>query len=184
MLNILPMKSGMEGHYNQIDNRYLAGEVVSLKVGQTGFSLTYRPIAKAQWRQASPDERFAPEDLISSRDSVCYFAFENEQLVGQIVVFENFNSLAMIQNICVEARLRRQGIGKALMDTATDWAKRHGQKGLMLETRDSNPIACQFFESMGFTLGGLDQLLYTAMPEQQDRPRALRDSALFFYKLF
>ena len=184
MLNILPMKNGMAEYYNTIDSRFLVGETVSLKVGQTGFSLVYRPIGKALWRQGEKDERFSAEDLISSRDAVCYFAFEGEQPVGQIIVFENFNSLAVVQHICVEARLRRQGVGKALMETAADWAKRHGQKGLMMEIRDSNPIACQFAESMGFELGGFDQLLYTAMSEQQNRPRALRDSALFFYKLF
>ncbi len=178
------MKSGMERLYNQIDNRYLVGEMVSLKVGHTGFKLSYHAMQKAQWLTPPVDDRFTPEELIQSRDTVCYFALQDEQVAGQLVLFENWNHLCMVQNIGVDARFRRQGIGKALIDTACDWAKLHGQKGLMAQTQDSNPIACQFLESVGFTLGGVDQLLYTAMPEQQNRPQTLKDSALFFYKLF
>lgn len=184
MLNIVPIKKGLESHYNLIDNRYLVGELVLLKVGRTSFSLGYQALPKAEWRQYPPDNRFTPEQLISRADAECFFAFLAGQLAGQAVLFENWNHLAMLYDLRVDARCRRQGVGKALVDACCDWAKSRNLKGVMLETQDTNPIACQFYEAMGFKLGGVDRLLYHAFPEQQQRPPALRDSALFFYKLF
>lgn len=184
MLNIVPMKSGLEGFYNQIDNRYLVGEVVSVKVGRMGFSLSYAALPKAQWQKYPPNDRFTPAQIIAGRDTICYFAFLDGQLAGQAVLFENWNRLAMLHDIRIDARYRRQGIGKALIDAACDWAKSHSLCGIMLETQDTNPIACQFYESVGFSLGGVDRLLYTALKEQRQKPPALRDAALFFYRLF
>ena len=184
MLRILPLNNTLTHLYNQIDNRYLVGELATVRVARSGFTLEYTPLNKAEWRTYPPESIFKPQDLVKRQDAVCFFAFLDDQLVGQAVAAKNWNSLAMVWDIRVDVRQRRKGVGRALMDAIRNWAQRQGMKGLMLETQDANPVACQFYQSYGFVLGGVDRMLYTAIPNQAQKPPALRDCALFFYLLF
>jgi len=47
----------------------------------------------------------------------------------------------------------------------------------MLETQDVNVQACLFYQSYGFTLGGVDNLLYRASLYPGE-------TALFWYRVF
>ena len=63
------------------------------------------------------------------------------------------------------------------------YARERGLRGLCAETSDANAGACQFLTGCGFTLGGIDTLRYVcASPEMRKAP-ALRETALFFYKM-
>ena len=46
----------------------------------------------------------------------------------------------------------RQGLGKALLDTATDWAQQHGLTALTLTTYAHDPWSAPFFERLGFEI--------------------------------
>jgi GNAT superfamily N-acetyltransferase len=46
----------------------------------------------------------------------------------------------------------RQGLGKALLDTATDWAQQHGLTALTLTTYAHVPWSAPFFERLGFAI--------------------------------
>ena len=184
MLNIVPMNQDGVSFYNQIDNRYLVSELVSVKVGRKGFSLDYAPLPKGEWREYPPNTRFTAEELCRGNEAQCLFAFLDGKLAGQAVVMENWNHLALIDDLRVDVRMRRQGVGRALMDACRAWAKGRGLRGVTLETQDTNPAACQFYESCGLLLGGVDRMLYYAFPEQMQKPPALRESALFFYQFF
>jgi len=184
MLTILPLSEAMIPLYNQIDNRYLVGELAAVRVARSGFSLEYMPLSKAEWRTYSSDSLFTPQELLKRKDAVCFFAFLDGQPVGQAVVAQHWNNLAVLWDIRVDVRSRRKGVGRTLLEACRSWALHLGLKGIMVETQDGNPVACQFYQSSGFVLGGVDRMLYAATPQQAQKPPALRDSALFFYLLF
>ncbi len=184
MLTILPLSEAMIPLYNQIDNRYLVGELAAVRVARSGFSLEYMPLGKAEWRTYPPESLFTPQELLKRKDAMCFFGFLDGQPVGQAVASRHWNNLAMLWDMRVDVRSRRKGVGKALLEACRSWALHQGLKGIMVETQDGNPVACQFYQSCGFVLGGVDRMLYAATPQQSQKPPALRDSALFFYLLF
>lgn len=184
MLSILPLTTQLLPYLNQIDSRYLVGEMVSLKVSRQGFTLEYMPQNKAQWHVWQAVQFFDPEELMERKDVACFLAFVDGQLAGQAMVMQHFNRLAMVYDVQVDVGLRRSGVGSELLAACRDWARRQGLGGLIAETTDSNPGACQFFERCGYRLGGVDRMRYAALPEQSTRPSALRDCALTFYQLF
>ncbi len=184
MLTILPMNEATAPLYNQIDNRYLVGELVSVRVTRSGFALEYVPMNKAEWRTYPPDSLFTAGELLKRKDAACFFAFLDGQPVGQAVAARHWNNLAMLWDIRVDAHARRKGTGRALLEACVSWAHHQNLKGLMAETQDANPVACQFYQNCGFVLGGVDRMLYSATPEQMQKPPAMRDCALFFYLLF
>ncbi len=184
MLTILPLNETLISLYNQIENRYLVGELAAVRVTRSGFSLEYMPLNKAEWRTYPPVSLFTPQELLKRKDAVCFFAFLDGQLAGQAVASHHWNNLAMLWDIRVNVHSRRKGVGRALLEACRSWALPRGLKGLMAETQDANPAACQFYQSCGFVLGGVDRMLYAAIPQQAQKPPALRDSALFFYLLF
>ena len=67
------------------------------------------------------------------------------------------------EDIAVDARRRRAGVGRALMDRAITWAVERGLAGVRLETQSNNVPACRFYESCGFHLGGFDRDLYRGL---------------------
>jgi ribosomal protein S18 acetylase RimI-like enzyme len=111
-------------------------------------------------------------------DKTIFFADVDGQLAGQIVLWKNWNRFAYIEDIRVEARYRRQGVGRRLLVQAADWAKSKGLPGLMLETQDINVPGCRLYESFGFKLGGFDRYLYRGLTPDTD------EVALYWYLLF
>ncbi|WP_263143422.1 GNAT family N-acetyltransferase [Pseudomonas sp. RIT-PI-AD] len=97
---------------------------------------------------------------------------------GYLLVSENWNGYALVDDLGVESSYRRQGVARLLMDAAVSWAKARGLPGIRLETQDNNVPACLFYQRYGFQLGGIDRLLYSAQPETQ------RETALFWYLRF
>lgn len=184
MLTIAPINQESLSCFNQIDNRYLVSEMATVRITRTGFSLDYTPLPKAEWRTYTEDSVFTAEELFKRKDATCLFAFSDNQLVGQAVVVKNWNDLAMVWDLRVDAHMRRKGVGRELLAACEDWAKSQGLQGLMLETQDTNPSACQFYERYGFVLGGVDRMLYGGLPHQIGKPMAFRETALFFYRMF
>jgi streptothricin acetyltransferase len=76
------------------------------------------------------------------------------------VLRQHWNHFVFIDWIVVDAGCRGQGIGRALMDRAVEWAREKSCPGLALETQDNNVTACRFYETYGFRPGGFDCLVY------------------------
>ncbi|WP_406699519.1 GNAT family N-acetyltransferase [Singulisphaera sp. Ch08] len=108
-------------------------------------------------------------------DEAVFLAFLDGTVVGRIVLSEGWNRYAWIEDITVDARCRRAGIGRALMDRAIAWATERGLPGIRLETQSNNVPACIFYEKYGFELGGFDRHLYRGLDE------ATTEIALFWY---
>ena len=74
---------------------------------------------------------------------------------------ERWRDTATVWNILVDRSYRRRGLGGRLMNRAIEWARRHGLRGIRLETQTNNLPACHFYQAMGFKLCGLDDHFYS-----------------------
>jgi ribosomal protein S18 acetylase RimI-like enzyme len=111
-------------------------------------------------------KRYRKDDLIAPGevpDKELSLAFLDDSVAGRILVSEGWNRYAWVEDIAVDARRRRAGVGRALMDRAVDWAVERGLPGIRLETQNNNVPACKFYESYGFHLGGFDRGLYRGL---------------------
>lgn len=88
-------------------------------------------------------------------------AFVNEELAGWIICeHRTWNNSFYIENILVDEKHRRQGIGIMLIKNAIKEARRLSCRVIELETQNTNYPAIQFYRRMGFNITGLNTRLY------------------------
>ena len=126
-----------------------------------------------------PQENVDYRQYISAEDKVVFLAYTDEKLAGQITLHADWNRYALIEEIFVKKDARRSGVGTALLDAAEKWAKGKGLCGLTLETQENNLAACRLYAKCGFTIGGVNTMLYRNF----GGPVA-EDTAVFWYKRF
>lgn len=135
--------------------------------------LRYEFVSVPPYRKRYREEDLSAERIFSDKD--VFLAFVDDSLVGRVVLSEGWNHYAWVEDIAVDARRRRAGVGRALMDRAIAWAVGRGLPGIRLETQNNNVPACRFYESYGFHLGGFDRDLYRGLDE------ATTEIALYWY---
>ena len=118
------------------------------------------------------------EAYLTQQHKGIFFARYKGQIVGQLILYQNWHDYAYIDDLVVDAEVRGRGIGRKLVDYAIQWAKERNCPGLMLETQNINVAACHFYERCGFILGGFDQYLYRALTPDTE------EIALYWYMLF
>ncbi|MCH5262333.1 MAG: GNAT family N-acetyltransferase [Lachnospiraceae bacterium] len=106
------------------------------------------------------NDSYDPTVYIDNPDKAIYLAYLNEECIGQIVLRRDWNQYAFIEDICVAQAFRGEGVGTALIQKATEWAKKSGLNGLALETQDNNLSACRFYTKCGFVIGAVNTMLY------------------------
>ena len=62
---------------------------------------------------------------------------------------------AVVEDVCVEERLRGQGIGTAMMDFGMEFARQRGCYKLVLSSNSARERAHAFYRSLGFEQHGL-----------------------------
>ncbi len=72
---------------------------------------------------------------------------------------------ASLNNIAVSAAWRRQGIGRALIETAIGYCRQNGMVSFILEVRKSNLPAITLYEKLGFRKVGERRNFYT-LPDE------------------
>lgn len=85
---------------------------------------------------------------------------DGERLLGFAGVWRMFDEVHLT-SIAVRKSHRRQGIGKALLIAAIDYALEHGAETVTLEVRVSNVEAQALYEKYGFKRTGLRHGYYT-----------------------
>jgi len=119
-----------------------------------------------------------PTDYLNSDDRTIFFAYdESDKCIGEIRLRRNWNSYCFIEDVAVKRVMRLKGVGRKLLEVAEMWAKSRNLKGFMLETQDSNLIACRFYIKNNFILGGIDNTIYS-------NSEGNKDIALIWYKKF
>ena len=96
--------------------------------------------------------------MLNDSATPIFVAVDGDQLLGhcfctieerrQDPVFEDCTSLH-INDLCIDETCRRQGVGKALYDTAVKYAKMRKCYNVTLNVWTGNPGAVAFYEKMG-----------------------------------
>lgn len=111
-------------------------------------------------------------------DSAAFVVRVDGRVAGRMMMSRTWNGFARIDDISIDRDVRRRGAGSALMRQALEWAREHGYPGVMLETQDTNVIACRMYLRYGFVLGGCDRFHYA------NEPDLAHETALFWYHRF
>ena len=110
-----------------------------------------------QYREAEQDVEFIQEGILGE-DSDVLVAEKDGQIIGLASVFSvtvNPRPYRVQQTYCeldtifVQEEYRNQGVGKALLDAAWNWAKARNHASLQLMTLGENKDARRFYERAG-----------------------------------
>lgn len=102
-------------------------------------------------------------------------AYQGEKRVGGAAVafkteglglLEGRQDLALLWDLRVAPRARRQGVGVALFQAVEGWARAQGCRQLKVETQNVNLPACRFYAQQGCHLGGIWRFAYPDLPEE------------------
>jgi streptothricin acetyltransferase len=161
---------------NACDSTYVTDACLDLYLenGRLHYTISAIPPSFRQLRHEALDYT----TYIGNPNKAIYFAFVDGQLAGQITLHKHWNNYVWVQDIAVDLKFRRGGVGGRLIKQAIDWAKEKNSPGIMLETQHNNVNACKFYERMGFQLSGFDTMLYKGLNP------ASQEIALFWYLLF
>lgn len=113
----------------------------------------------------------------TATDAAAFVVRLDGRVAGRMMMSRTWNGFACIDDIAIDRNARRRGAGTALMQAALDWARAHGYPGIMLETQDTNVIACRMYLRHGFVLGGCDRYHYA------NEPDIAHETALFWYRM-
>ena len=141
-------------------------------------SIRYTVIDVPAYTKQYGSEELDLEEYVDHPDKAVFFAWLGEEVIGQIRLRRYWNGYAYIDDLAVEPDYRGEGIGRALIARAIEWAKEKGLPGLMLETQDNNVPACRLYARCGFELRGFDTHLYKALDPSTN------EIALYWYLTF
>ena len=163
-------------NFSLFDESFTVDSKLILRVenGEISYTIVNVPVYTKQY---APDE-IDYSEYVSDQNKTIFFAYVHNELVGEIRVHKYWNGYAYIDNLAVDEKHRRKGVGRALMARAMEWAKERRLPGLMLETQNNNVAACRLYESCGFELRGFDTHLYKGLDPNTD------EIALYWYLIF
>ena len=165
-----------------IDARVLCTESVSVRVGRSGYGITYLPTGLTRWKDFAMTEPAREAAAGITPGAFVLGAFSGEMPVGIAVGAVRENRWCEVLDLRVDVASRQQGIGRALLDACERVAEEGDMEGLRMLVSDTNPVMCQFAEHCGFSLEGIDRLLWAMSPEERCKPMMRRASALIFYR--
>ena len=158
---------------NTVDGRFTIDSKLEIQVDNN--EIMYSTVKVPQFEKRYKKESIDYSTYIDDPDKTIYLAYIDGTIAGQIILRKNWNKYAYIEDIAVDVKFRKHGIGKALLSCAKKWAKRKNLAGVMLETQNNNVAACRLYEKCGFNLGGFDTYLYKGLKPDTD------EIALYWY---
>ncbi len=92
---------------------------------------------------------------LQQQDSIILLATEDSKPLGYIQLFPSWSSVSMhrvwiLNDLFILPQARKQGIAKALMNAAKDYAIATNAIRIILATEVTNKIAQSLYESMGY----------------------------------
>ncbi len=86
---------------------------------------------------------------VDNKDFVLGYCFAIFKEIINDSVLQNVKTL-YIDDLCVDEKIRRQGVGKTLLDYAVEFAKLNGCHNVTLNVWKCNPQAIKFYQACGF----------------------------------
>lgn len=99
-------------------------------------------------------KKFLSERLFLN-ESVIFLALEDNKALGFTQLYPMFSSVSMerqwvLNDLFVYENARNLGIGKAILETAQNFVRQLGHKGLLLETTPENIKAQKLYKNLGW----------------------------------
>jgi streptothricin acetyltransferase len=176
MIAVCELDEGNLQDVNKCDGTFTVDSRLVLQIEKDAIRYTVANITPYQKRYPLDDIDYTK--YLANPTKTIFFAYQDGQLAGQVILRANWNHYAFIEDIVVDSHHRRSGIGRALMQAAIAWAKDRQLAGVTLETQNNNVTACHFYENCGFKLGGMDRYLYKGISKDT------QEIALYWYLLF
>lgn len=146
---------GHNGYTTEI--RYIVSSIES--GGLFEFILKEKSLPYTKTWETTSEELEELNTIIEKENS--FGAFVDEKLAGWIIgEHRTWNNSFYIENILIDEKHRRQGIGISLIKSAIKEARRLNCRVIELETQNTNYPAIQFYRRMGFNITGLNTRLY------------------------
>ena len=149
-----------------------------LVLGAENSLIHYTVAAAAPYAKQYPPEAVDYGAHVTDPERTVFLAYVNGDIAGEVRLRQNWNRCAYVEDLVVDSTFRRRGVGRALVESAVQWAKGRGLAGVMIETQSNNVAACRLYQQCGFEIGGFDRLLYGGLPAVAD------EVAVFWYLLF
>ena len=140
--------------------------------------ISYMLVSVPPYTKQYDTEETDHKTFISNPDRIVFFAYADDELAGQVRIMKYWNGYAYIDDVALDTKFRRQGVGRALVERAIEWARKKEFPGIMLETQNNNVAGCKLYESCGFELRGFDTHLYKGLNPNTD------EIALYWYLNF
>jgi RimJ/RimL family protein N-acetyltransferase len=119
-------------------------------------------ITDGDWRSAGDERRYL-RAIRRSADAAVFVAEADGGIVGRLSVARDTHPASphvADLGLMVSASHRQRGIGRALLETAVDWAKEVGIEKLELHVFPHNEPAIRLYERFGFEREGLRRAHY------------------------
>lgn len=135
-----------------------AQHLINLKRGYLKNTTTI-PMYIDEYPDDSDKEKQLIVDYIESSNSILLVAENNNVLIGNIDLTGSkrlkMQHTAMI-GMGIKQQWRNQGLGKHLINTAIDWAKKYSPIELIwLDVYSSNQLGINLYENTGFKTSGI-----------------------------
>lgn len=88
--------------------------------------------------------------ILHAHATVLVGLLASEAVAAIVVLYRKGSDIARIYSLAVDARMRRQGLGKSLLGAAEHVAALGGRRRMRLEVEDDNQAAIHLYESCGY----------------------------------
>jgi GNAT superfamily N-acetyltransferase len=115
------------------------------------YEWLFAPPGSVPPRWDAEHARAAIAQAIEDPESAVLVAEHRGQLLGLCTAYLDMNSVRFgprcwVEDLAVSPENRSQGVGKALLDAAKDWARERGATHLELDSGDARADAHRFYE--------------------------------------
>jgi ribosomal protein S18 acetylase RimI-like enzyme len=129
--------------FNKCDGEFMIDSRLVLNLEND--RIRYHVENMAPVRKHYQQDQIDPGNYQEHPNQTIFFAYIDGQLAGQIILRKNWNNFVYIEDIVVDIKFRRRGVGKALILQAKKWARERQLSGIMLETQNNNVGACKLY---------------------------------------
>ncbi|MDP3758930.1 MAG: GNAT family N-acetyltransferase [Ramlibacter sp.] len=161
--------------YAAIPSSFEARSVLNVREQGSGFDLTELALA-APFRKNYDhlEDPLAWPRTFDTRRWVLLSALLASERVGGVIVamdtpeidlLEDRTDLAVLWDLRVAPAHRRRSVATTLLGAAQAWARGAGCTELKVETQNTNPVACRFYEHSGFVLSEVRPGAYRDLPD-------------------
>ena len=137
-----------------------------LAIDRTGTA-PHHSFAFAWHNREAPDAVYADYSLdrlegAMTKADLFLVAHLGRSPVGLLmIVVPSWTDAAEITDLAVDRNARQSGVGRALINAASEWARNRGHRSLWVEPRSDNADAIEFYLRLGFRVSGFNDRMYS-----------------------